>query len=92
MHEHSGELVFRLAYSKQFCCTSSPQQAAQQAWLGTQVDPPVDLDVISQIQHPRPDLQNLILVACHAVFIGPDYTKAEDQSSWLLLDYQKVMH
>ena len=41
-------------------------------------------------QHPRPDLRNLILVACHAVFVGSDYTKAEDHESWLLLDYQKV--
>lgn len=41
-------------------------------------------------EHPRPELRNLILVACHAVFTGSDYTKAEDQGSWLLLDYQKV--
>jgi len=37
-----------------------------------------------------PKLRNLVLVACHAVFIGSDYSKAEDQDAWLLLDYQKV--
>ncbi|DBA67947.1 TPA: hypothetical protein ACH3X2_013986 [Trebouxia sp. C0005] len=41
-------------------------------------------------KHPVPKLQNLVLVACHAVFIGSDYSKAEDQDAWLLLDYQKV--
>ena len=42
------------------------------------------------VKHPVPKLRNLVLVACHAVFIGSDYSKAEDQDAWLLLDYQKV--
>ncbi|KAL0045358.1 hypothetical protein WJX82_004782 [Trebouxia sp. C0006] len=42
------------------------------------------------VKHPVPKLRNLVLVACHAVFIGSDYNKAEDQDAWLLLDYQKV--
>mmetsp|Transcript_18462 Transcript_18462/g.55712 ORF Transcript_18462/g.55712 Transcript_18462/m.55712 type:complete len:253 (-) Transcript_18462:868-1626(-) len=35
-------------------------------------------------------LQNLVLVACHAVFIGSDYSNAEDLASWQLLPYQQV--
>lgn len=35
-------------------------------------------------------LQNLVLVACHAVFTGHDYTRHQDFGSWFLLDYQKV--
>lgn len=41
-------------------------------------------------KRPVPHLRNLVLVACHAVFIGSDYSKAEDAEAWLLLDYQKV--
>jgi hypothetical protein len=36
-------------------------------------------------------LQNLVLVACHAVFTGHDYTQHQDFGSWFLLDYQKVV-
>ena len=36
-------------------------------------------------------LQNLVLVACHAVFTGHDYTQHQDFGSWFLLDYQKVI-
>lgn len=42
------------------------------------------------VKHPVPKLRNLVLVVCHAVFIGSDYSKAEDQDAWHLLDYQKV--
>lgn len=41
-------------------------------------------------KRPAPNLRNLVLVACHAVFVGSDYSKAEDPDAWLLLDYQKV--
>ncbi len=37
------------------------------------------------------NLQGLVLVACHAVFIGSDYGKAEDLTSWQLLPYQQVL-
>ncbi|KAK9814450.1 hypothetical protein WJX72_006075 [[Myrmecia] bisecta] len=40
--------------------------------------------------HPVPQLRNLIIVACHAVFTGFDYTKPEAEESWHLLDYQRV--
>jgi hypothetical protein len=35
-------------------------------------------------------LQVLVLVACHAVFTGHDYTRHQEFDSWFLLDYQKV--
>ena len=37
------------------------------------------------------NLQGLVLVACHAVFIGSDYGKAEGLTSWQLLPYQQVL-
>jgi hypothetical protein len=39
---------------------------------------------------PVKRLQNLIIVACHSVYRGFDFKHPESQSSWLLLDYQKV--
>ncbi|KAL4517833.1 hypothetical protein Ndes2526B_g02233 [Nannochloris sp. 'desiccata'] len=39
---------------------------------------------------PAKRLQNLIIVACHSVYTGLDFKHPESQSSWLLLDYQKV--
>jgi hypothetical protein len=39
---------------------------------------------------PAKRLQNLIIVACHSVYRGLDFKHPEEQSSWLLLDYQKV--
>ena len=39
---------------------------------------------------PAKHLQNLIIVACHSVYRGLDFKHPEEQSSWLLLDYQKV--
>lgn len=39
---------------------------------------------------PAKELKNLILVACHSVYTGVDFSHPEDQSSWLLLDYQKI--
>ncbi|KAL4420761.1 hypothetical protein ABPG75_010417 [Micractinium tetrahymenae] len=41
-------------------------------------------------QFPAPQLRNLVLVACHSVYTGLDYTHADEKSSWFLLDYQKV--
>lgn len=39
---------------------------------------------------PAAHLHTLVLVACHSVYTGLDFTHPEDQSSWYLLDYQKV--
>jgi len=39
---------------------------------------------------PARKLKTLVLVACHSVYTGLDFSHPEDQSSWLLLDYQKV--
>ena len=39
---------------------------------------------------PLPHLQSLVIVACHSVYIGTDFSHPEDQSSWALLDYQKL--
>ena len=39
---------------------------------------------------PASHLRRLVLVACHSVYIGLDFTHVEDMSSWALLDYQKV--
>jgi hypothetical protein len=39
---------------------------------------------------PAKRLQNLVIVACHSVYRGLDFKHPESQSSWLLLDYQKV--
>lgn len=39
---------------------------------------------------PAPHLRNLVLVACHSVYTGLDFRNSEEQSSWFLLDYQKV--
>lgn len=41
-------------------------------------------------QFPAPHLRNLVLVACHSVYTGLDFTHSEEKSSWFLLDYQKV--
>ncbi|KAL4451325.1 hypothetical protein ABPG77_009397 [Micractinium sp. CCAP 211/92] len=41
-------------------------------------------------QFPAPHLRNLVLVACHSVYTGLDFTNSEEKSSWFLLDYQKV--
>src|SRR5262245_13363786 len=35
------------------------------------------------------DLENLILVAGHAVYIAQDYTRLTDDSSWFLQPFQK---
>ncbi|KAL3133786.1 hypothetical protein ABBQ32_008266 [Trebouxia sp. C0010 RCD-2024] len=60
-----------------------------QVWLtlGGRQSPKVGEPAVAK--RPVPHLQNLVLVACHAVFIGSDYSKAEDAEAWLLLDYQK---
>ena len=39
---------------------------------------------------PAPHLKSLVLVACHSVYTGLDFSHPEDSSSWYLLDYQKV--
>ncbi|GAB4816506.1 hypothetical protein N2152v2_003552 [Parachlorella kessleri] len=39
---------------------------------------------------PAPHLRNLILVACHSVYTGLDFRHMEEDSSWFLLEYQKV--
>lgn len=39
---------------------------------------------------PFADMRNLVMVACHAVYTGSDYSKPLDFGSWFLLDYQKV--
>ncbi|KAL3143329.1 hypothetical protein ABBQ38_002166 [Trebouxia sp. C0009 RCD-2024] len=61
-----------------------------QVWLrlGGRQSPEFDEPAVTK--RPVPHLRNLVLVACHAVFIGSDYSKAEDAEAWLLLDYQKV--
>lgn len=41
-------------------------------------------------EFPAPHLRNLVLVACHSVYTGLDFTTSDDKSSWYLLDYQKV--
>jgi len=48
------------------------------------------LDVQAHRTFPAPQLTSLVLVACHSVYTGLDFTHPEDASSWLLLDYQKV--
>lgn len=65
---------------------------AWQVWMearGSTASPTAG-DHLSFVKHPVPKLRNMVLVACHAVFIGRDYSKAEDQDAWLLMDYQKV--
>ena len=50
------------------------------------------LDLTSSKQRrrfPAAHLHTLVLVACHSVYTGLDFTHPEDQSSWYLLDYQK---
>lgn len=68
----------------------SREDPAKQVWLtlGTGNPPSFRAPVISR--RPAAHLRNLVLVACHAVFIGSDYSMAEDPDAWLLLDYQKV--
>ncbi len=44
---------------------------------------------LKEPKHPFPTLTHLVVVACHAVFIGFDYTKTDDPANWYLLDYQK---
>ena len=39
---------------------------------------------------PFADMRNLVMVACHAVYTGSDYSKSLDFDSWFLLEYQKV--
>lgn len=39
---------------------------------------------------PFAQMRNLVMVACHAVYTGADYTKPLDFDSWFLLDYQKA--
>ena len=39
---------------------------------------------------PWAQMRHLVLVACHAVYLGTDYSKALDSDSWFLLEYQKV--
>ena len=65
---------------------------ARQVWLDARgrAASPTASDHLSVVKHPLPKLRNMVLVACHAVFIGKDYSKAEDQDAWLLMDYQKV--
>eukprot|EP00854_Cymbomonas_tetramitiformis_P030836 gene30836-38640_t len=36
------------------------------------------------------NLKNLVIVAGHAVYIGTDFTKADDMDSWFLEDYQRI--
>lgn len=38
---------------------------------------------------PSPQLRSLVMVACHSVYTGLDFTHPEDTSSWFLLDYQR---
>ena len=73
------------------CCTFYAC-SAMQVWLdlgGNRASRPTS-SMRSATTHPVPQLRSLVLVACHAVFIGSDYRKAEDPDAWLLLDYQKV--
>lgn len=76
-------------------CSAVPEPLpAWQAWCAADKTQAATKEQSSSVptQHPLPDLKNLILVACHAVFVGSDYREAEEQASWLLLDYQKVEH
>lgn len=41
-------------------------------------------------QPPFPELTHMVLVACHAVFVGADYTKTNQTDNWVLLPYQKL--
>eukprot|EP00890_Picochlorum_soloecismus_P006828 jgi/Picsp_1/970/NSC_04454-R1_hypothetical protein CHLNCDRAFT_28621 [Chlorella variabilis] len=45
---------------------------------------------IEQKSFPASGLRNLIIVACHSVYTGVDFRHPEDQSSWFLLDYQRI--
>lgn len=44
---------------------------------------------LQQAKPPFPELTHLVLVACHSVYVGVDYTKTDDPANWYLLDYQK---
>lgn len=44
---------------------------------------------LKEPKHPFPELTHLVVVACHAVFVGFDYTKTDDPANWYLLEYQK---
>lgn len=51
----------------------------------------LDIGINQSARHfPASHLRSLVLVACHSVYTGLDFSHPEDQSSWLLLDYQKV--
>ena len=39
---------------------------------------------------PFPDARDLVVVCGHAVFVGSDYARADDEASWFLEDYQKT--
>jgi hypothetical protein len=38
---------------------------------------------------PAPHLTNLVIVACHSVYTGLDFSNSKSDSSWYLLEYQK---
>lgn len=40
--------------------------------------------------YPASELMNLVVVAGHAIFVGPDFKELETTSSWILEDYQKM--
>lgn len=44
---------------------------------------------LKEPKHPFPELNHLVVVAGHAVFVGFDYTKTDDPNNWFLLEYQK---
>ena len=39
---------------------------------------------------PFPDARDLVVVCGHAVFVGSDFTRADDEASWFLEEYQKT--
>ena len=69
----------------------NPCNSGQQIWQAGQEAIQKAASLQPSRHHPVPHLSNLVLVPCHAVFIGTDYSKAEDPDSWLLLDYQMVL-
>eukprot|EP00899_Mesostigma_viride_P000113 jgi/Mesvir1/10101/Mv06974-RA.1 len=42
------------------------------------------------IEHPYPWLQDLVLVACHAVYVGHDHGAVNQEGAWALEPYQKT--
>lgn len=74
-------------------CSDVPFRAVstKQVWVTLGRGNPPRFEAPAIPRRPAAHLRNLVLVACHAVFIGSDYSKAEDPDAWLLLDYQKVL-